>query len=130
MQRPESTEASSVGFVPSSPVLGIAASHQHRCLDNTKTDNPTRAINMPQRTRSRSRIVWLAIISLSLFGGWTFAQDRAPNENQDSWHVVYIGTQRVGYEVSRNRTELRDKQKVLINDLESHTTLNAPTRSP
>ena len=78
---------------------------------------------MSQRTRSRSRIVWLATISLFLFGGRTFAQDRARNENQESWHVVYIGTQRVGYEVSRDRTELRDKQKVLINDLESHTTL-------
>ncbi len=112
-----------MGFVPSSPVRGITASHQLPRFKNTKTDSPTRTVNMSHRTRSRFRIAWLAIIGLSLCDGWTSAQNSTPNENHESWHVVYIGNQRVGYEVSRERSELRDKKKILINDLESHMTL-------
>lgn len=39
---------------------------------------------------------------------------------EESWHVIYIGNQRVGYDYGRSTFEQRGSQKVFINLSESH----------
>lgn len=69
---------------------------------------------MSSRTTARVVII-LCVLAVA-------ATALAAEETSESWHVIYIGNQRVGYEFNRERTELRDKQKILINDLESQMT--------
>ncbi|MBC7817307.1 MAG: transglutaminase domain-containing protein [Planctomycetaceae bacterium] len=80
-------------------------------------------------TGSRIRLsdLWLAILcSWSLFSAAVCdaqtpkpaaASDEQPTE---SWQVIYIGNQRVGYQYGRERVEVRDKRKVIVSDSESH----------
>ena len=42
---------------------------------------------------------------------------------EESWQVIHIGGQRVGYQYSRERVELRDKKKIVITVNDSRTTL-------
>lgn len=74
---------------------------------------------MNARTTARAVIFFWTLVAATTSSAIASAADAT----SESWHVVYIGNQRVGYEVSRDRSELPDKKKILINDLESHMTL-------
>ena len=88
---------------------------------------------MTSRT-TRRRVIWLLIFfsaALQLLASNSFAQSQpkapakpTPVESvEETWQVTHIGGQRVGYQYSRERVELRDKQKVVITVNDSHTTL-------
>jgi len=80
---------------------------------------------MPHQTRSRFGLREFVIISLWLLSScpWSVAQDRSAKEDHESWQVIHIGNQRVGYQFGRERIELRDKTKVIISISESHFSL-------
>jgi hypothetical protein len=44
------------------------------------------------------------------------------DEPHETWHVIYLGNLRAGYEFNRERVEVRDQKKVVISDGESHMT--------
>src|SRR5712691_2676399 len=48
------------------------------------------------------------------------ATAQAAEEAGDSWHVIYIGNQRIGYEHGREHVEVRDKRNVIVSVSESH----------
>ncbi len=80
---------------------------------------------MPHETRSRFGIREFVTVSLWLLSScaWSVAQDRSPKDDHESWQVIHIGNQRVGYQYGRERVELRDKNKVFITVSESHFSL-------
>ena len=83
---------------------------------------------MSSRMTTRS-LVWL----VTLFGSaWLLlASDCLAQSSvktsaavaEESWQVIHIGGQRVGYQYSRERVELRDKKKIVITVNDSRTTL-------
>lgn len=88
---------------------------------------------MTSRT-TRRRVIWLLIFfsaALPLLASNSFAQSQpktpakpTPVESvEETWQVTHIGGKRIGYQYSRERVELRDKQKVVITVNDSHTTL-------
>ena len=77
---------------------------------------------MPHETQSRCRVAWFIAVSL-LFCDWTFAQERTAKADQESWQVIHIGNQRVGYQYGRERVELRDQKKIVVTTSDSHFSL-------
>lgn len=64
--------------------------------------------------------LWL--VGLSLIGSWSLADDRATGTDAatDDWQIVQIQGQRVGYAHSTTRSEMRDGQKVIITEVQTH----------
>ncbi len=78
-------------------------------------------------SRKRFGDLWRTILSLCVLSLATVchAQTRKPaataeEKPTESWQVIYIGNQRIGYQYGRERDEVRDKKKIIINDSESH----------
>lgn len=66
----------------------------------------------------------VAILLWAVFGAATQATlVRAAEGPTESWQVIHIGNQRVGYQYGRERVEVRDKTKVVVTISESHFSL-------
>lgn len=74
---------------------------------------------MSSRIAARVVIVFWAVL-----GAVTHpAIARAAEGTTESWQVIHIGNQRVGYQYGRERVEVRDKVKIVVNVSESHFSL-------
>lgn len=66
----------------------------------------------------------LVILLWAVFGAATQATlVRAAEDSTESWQVIYIGNQRVGYQYGRERVDVHDKVKIFVTISESHFTL-------
>lgn len=46
-----------------------------------------------------------------------------PSESDDSWQVIYVGDQRIGYSRTTTRTDKKDGKTVVISENETHMTI-------
>lgn len=74
---------------------------------------------MSSRTTARVVIVLWAVLAATTHP----APVQAAEDTTESWQVIHIGNQRVGYQYSRERVEVRDKAKIVVTVSESHFSL-------
>lgn len=67
--------------------------------------------------------VILLLIALVLIGSAGFCRADEPQAADEVWHVMYLGSERIGYGRTSVREETRGKQKVFVTDSEEHLTM-------
>jgi hypothetical protein len=76
----------------------------------------------------RRLLVLLAVVTFSLDAPSTNAwaqptQREEQSKTHESWQVIYVGNQRIGYQHGRERLETRDGRKVVVTDSQSFLTI-------
>lgn len=71
---------------------------------------------MSSRTAARVTIVLWAVLGTTA----PLASVRAAEDSTESWQVIHIANQRIGYQYGRERVELRDKKKIVVTTSDSH----------